>query len=83
MEKRIRIKVGNVIIEMPESVALQNPFYRALLLQGGTETLQIEVQTLSSDTEIKETTGSAEASEQILLHKTLRKGRRRKEAEEK
>jgi hypothetical protein len=82
MEKKVRIKISGVVIYMPEKVALQNPFYRALLLQGGTETLQIEVQTLSSDTEIKETTGSAEASEQILLHKTLRKGRRRKEAED-
>jgi hypothetical protein len=82
MEKKVRIKISDVVIYMPEKVALQNPFYRALLLQGGTETLQIEVQTLSSDTEIKETTGSVEASEQILLHKTLRKGRRRKEAED-
>jgi len=82
MEKKVKIKISGVVIYMPERVALQNPFYRALLLQGGTETLQIEVQTPSSDTEIKETTGSAEASEQILLHKTLRKGRRRKEAED-
>jgi hypothetical protein len=83
MEKRVRIKFGNVVVEMPESVALQNPYYKALLQQGSKETPQTEIQTPSSDTEIKETAGSEEAFEQTLPHKTLRRGRRRKEAEEK
>jgi hypothetical protein len=82
MEKKVRIKISDVVIYMPEKVALQNPFYRALLLQGSMEKPQTEVQTPSSDTEIEEKQGSADTSEQTLLHKTQRRGRRRKEAED-
>jgi hypothetical protein len=81
-EKRIRIKLGNVEVEMPEKVALQNPYYRILLQQGSMETQEIEVQMPSSDTELKETKGSAELSEPVLPHKTQRRGRRRKEVED-
>jgi hypothetical protein len=82
MEKRVRIKIGNVVVEMPEKVALQNPYYRALLQQDSTETPQTEVQTLSSDMETKETRDFAVFSEQTLPHKTQRRGRRRKEVED-
>jgi len=82
MEKKVRIKIGNVVVEIPESVALQNPYYKVLLQQGSKETPQTETQTPSSDTEIKETAGSEETSEQTLPHKTLRRGRRRKETGE-
>jgi len=82
MEKRIRIKVGNVIIEMPESVALQNPYYKILLQQGSMEMLQTEVQKPSSDAEREEKQDFVETFEQILPHKTQRRGRRRKEAED-
>ncbi len=81
MEKRIKIKIGDVVIDIPEKVALQNPYYLALLQQGSKETLQTEVQTPSSDTETKETQDFAVFSEQTLPHRTQRRGRRKKEAE--
>jgi len=83
MEKRIRIKVDNVVIEMPESVALQNPYYRILLQQGSMEMLQPEVQTPSSDTEKEEKQDSVGISKQTLPHKIQQRGRRKKEVEEK
>ena len=79
MEKRVRIKIENVVVELPERVALRNPFYRILLQQDSKKTLQTKVQTPSSDTELKETKGSAELSEPVLPHKTQRRGRRKKE----
>ncbi|QGA72468.1 hypothetical protein [uncultured virus] len=83
MEKRVRIKIGNVVIEMPKSVALQNPYYKILLQQGSMEMLQTEVQTPSSDTEKEEKQGSVDTSAQTLPHKIQRRGRRKKETEEK
>ncbi len=82
MERRIKIKLGNVVIDIPERVALQNQFYKMLLQQGSTEMLQTEVQTPSSDTETEEKQDFVEPFEQTLLHRTQRRGRRRKEAEE-
>jgi hypothetical protein len=81
MEKRVRIKIGNVVIEMPEKVALQNPYYKALLQQGSKETPQTEAQTPSFDTETEEKQDFVVFSEQILSHKTQQRGRRRKETE--
>jgi hypothetical protein len=83
MEKRIKIKIGGVVIDIPERIALQNPFYMALLQQGSTETPQTEVQTPSSDTETEEKQDFAVFSEQTLPHRTQRRGRKRKETEEK
>jgi hypothetical protein len=83
MEKKVRIKIGNVVVEMPENVALQNPYYRALLQQGSKETHQTETQTPSSDTETAEKQDFAVFSEQTLPHRTQQRGRRRKEVEEK
>ena len=82
MEKRVRIKIGNVVVEMPENVALQNPYYRVLLQQGSKETLQTEVQTPSSDTETAEKQDFAVFSEQTSPHRTQRRGRRKKETGE-
>ncbi len=79
MEKRIKIKLGNVVVDIPERVALQNPFYKMLLQQGSTETLQTEVQTPSFDTETEEKQDFVEPSEHTLLHRTQRRGRKRKE----
>jgi len=82
MEKRVKIKIGNVVVEMPESVALQNPYYKALLQQDSTEMPQTETQTPSSGVETKETSGSVETSEQTSPHRTQQRGRKRKETEE-
>ena len=83
MEKRVRIKIGNVVVEMPEKVALQNPYYKALLQQGSKETPQTEAQTPSFDTETEEKQDFVVFSEQTLPHRTQQRGRRRKDAEEK
>jgi hypothetical protein len=82
MEKRIKIKIGGVVIDIPERIALQNPFYMALLKQGSTGTPQTEVQTPSSDTETEEKQDFAVFSEQTLPRKTQRRGRKKKETEE-
>jgi hypothetical protein len=82
MEKRIKIKINNVVIEMPENIALQNPYYRVLLQQGSKETPQTETQTPSSDTETREIQDFAVFSERILPHRTQRKGRKKKETED-
>lgn len=73
MEKRIKIKIGGVVIDIPERIALQNPFYMALLKQGSTGTPQTEVQTPSSDTETEEKQDFAVFSEQTLPRKTQRR----------
>jgi len=75
MEKTVKIKIGNIVYEMPESVAVNYPhLLTALQQQGSTGTPQIENQTPSSDTETEETQGSAEASEQASPRRTQRKG---------
>jgi hypothetical protein len=82
MEKRVRIKIGDVVVEMPENVALQNPYYKALLQQDSKGMPQTEVQTPSFDTETVEKQDFVVFSEQTLPHRTQQRGRRKKETGE-
>ena len=75
MEKTIKIKVGNVVYEMSESVVANYPhLLTALQQQGSKEKPQTEPQTPSSDTETEETQGSAEFSEQASPRRNQRRG---------
>ena len=75
MERIMKIKIGNVVYEIPESAVANYPhLLTALQQQGSKEKLQTENQTLSSDTETKETQGSAETFEPTSPRRTQRRG---------
>jgi hypothetical protein len=75
MEKMVRVKVGSIVYEIPESIIANYPhLLTALQQQGSKEKLQTKTQTPFSDTRTKETLGSVEASGQISPRRTQRKG---------
>lgn len=75
MEKMVRVKVGSIVYEIPESIIANYPhLLTALQQQGSKEKLQTETQTPFSDTGTEETLGSAGTSEQISPRRTQRRG---------
>jgi hypothetical protein len=79
----VKIKTSDgVIIEMPRTALEYYPHLKHFLLQDNKEMPQTEIQTLSSDTKTEGMQDVAEPSEQISLHKTQQRGRKKKEIEE-
>jgi hypothetical protein len=75
MEKMMRIKVGDVVYEIPESAVANYPhLLTTLQQQGSKKTPQTETQTPSSDTETEEMLGSVDTSEQTSPRRSQRKG---------
>jgi len=75
MGKIVRIKVGNVVYEMPESAVANYPhLLTALQQQGSKEKRETETQTPFSDTEIEEIQGSVDTFEQVSPRRSQRRG---------
>jgi hypothetical protein len=75
MVRIVKIKIGDVVYEIPENAVANYPhLLRALQQQGSSEKPQITIQTPSSGMETGEPEGSVGVSEQISPRRTQRRG---------